>query len=163
MTATADTTTILAEDVTTPATIWDGDRPIVDPSHLGSILGWELKPEGLCREDVCVPVPDRSSLDHPDGVDLSAVAEALGRPVLVDADAHLVAIGAATAHRQQAMVDRRAPDATVLDLQGNRRRLSEWSGTGACSSPSPRGEDAPSTCPGGRHCTTSWRTPTSPS
>ena len=129
MTATADTTTILAEDITTPATIWDGDRPIVDPSHLGSILGWELKPEGLCREDVCVPVPDRSSLDHPDGVDLSAVAEALGRPVLVDADARLVAIGAATAHRQQAMVDRRAPDATVFDLQGNRRRLSEWSGT----------------------------------
>ena len=72
---------------------------------------------------------DRSSLDHPDGVDLSAVADALGRPVLVDADAHLVAIGAPTTHRQQAMGDRRAPDAAVFDLQGDRRQLSEWSGT----------------------------------
>ncbi len=126
---TTDTTTILAEDVTTPAVTWDGDRPIVDPSHLGSILGWDLKPEGLCRKDVCVPVHDRPGLNHADGVDLCAVAEALCRPVLVDADAHLVAIGAATAHRQQAMVDRLAPDASVLDLQGNRRLLSEWSGT----------------------------------
>ena len=64
-----------------------------------------------------------------DGVDLSAVADALGRPVLVDADAHLVAIGAATTHRQQAMGDRRAPDAAVFNLQGDRRQLSEWSGT----------------------------------
>ena len=129
MAATAESTTILAEDVATSDVVWDGDRPIVDPAQLETILGWDLRPEGLCRKEVCVPVSDRSSLDHPDGVDLSAVADALGRPVLVDADAHLVAIGAASIHRQQAMGDRRAPDAAVFDLQGDRRQLSEWSGT----------------------------------
>ena len=125
----AATTTILTENVTATNATWDQGHPIVDPGELEDVLGWSLTPEGLCRAETCVPVPDRSSLDHPDGVDLSAVADALGRPVLVDADSHLVAIGTATAHRQQAMGDRRAPDAAVFDLQGDRRQLSEWSGT----------------------------------
>ena len=129
MAATAVTTTILTENVATTNATWDQGHPIVDPGELEDVLGWSLTPEGLCRKEVCVPVPDRSSLDHPDGVDLSAVADAIGRPVLVDTDAHLVAIGAATTHRQQAMGDRRAPDAAVFDLQGDRRQLSEWSGT----------------------------------
>jgi|TARA_B100001105_G_scaffold56054_1_gene42690 hypothetical protein len=129
MATTAVTTTILTETVTTTNATWDEGHPVVDPDQLEDLVGWSLKPEGLCRNEACVPVPDRSSLNHPDGIDLSAVASALGRPVLVDADAQLVAIGAATAHRQQAMVDRRAPDATVFDLEGTRRQLSEWSGT----------------------------------
>ena len=128
MTASADSTTILAEDVTTLDAAWDGERPIIDSSRLAEIVGWELKPEGLCRDMACVPVPDRSVLEHPDGVDLAVVAGALGRPVLVDADARMVAIGAPAADRQRALLDRQAPDAALLDLQGAQRSLSEWSG-----------------------------------
>ena len=91
-------------------------------------MGWELKPEGLCRDVACVPVPDRSVLEHHDGVDLAAVAGALGRPVLVDADARMVAVGAPSADRQRALLDRQAPDAALLDLQGAQRSLSEWFG-----------------------------------
>ena len=81
------------------------------------------------------PDPDLGVVEHGRDdrefplLDLAAVADALGRPVLIDADVHLVAIGTSTAHRQQAMGDRRAPDAAVFDLQGDRRQLSEWSGT----------------------------------
>ena len=128
MTASADSTTILAEDVTTLNAAWDGERPIIDSSRLAEIVGWELKPEGLCRDVACVPVPDRSVLEHHDGVDLAAVAGALGRPVLVDADARMVAVGAPSADRQRAPLDRQAPDAALLDLQGAQRSLSEWSG-----------------------------------
>ena len=128
MTASADSTTILTEDVTTLDTAWDGERPIIDSSRLAEIVGWELKPEGLCRDVACVLVPDRSVLEHRDGIDLAAVAVALGRPVLVDADARMVAVGAPAVDRQRALLDRQAPDAAILDLQGAQRSLSEWSG-----------------------------------
>ena len=129
MAATTESTTILAEDVATSDVVWDGDRPIVDPAQLEAILGWDLTADGLCRGDACVLVPDRSALDHPDGVDLAAVAGALGRPVLVDSGARMVAVGAPASERHKALLYRQAPDATLLDLHGARRRLSEWSGT----------------------------------
>ncbi|MBC8363422.1 MAG: hypothetical protein H8E59_00290 [Actinobacteria bacterium] len=129
MAETTGSTTVIAEDATSVDVAWDGERPIVDPAALTAIVGWELKPEGLCRDDVCVPLADRSAVEHADGIDLGAVAHALGRPVLVDADARMVAVGAPAADRQQALVGRQAPDATLLDLEGTQRRLSEWSGT----------------------------------
>ena len=129
MTGTADTTTVIAEGAATVDATWDDGRPIVDPLSLTTIVGWELKPEGLCRDEACVPLPDRSAIEHADGVDLTAVADALGRPVLVDSDARMVAVGVTASDRQQALVGRKAPDATLLDLEGTQRRLSEWSGT----------------------------------
>ena len=129
MTETGHTTTVIAEDATKVDATWDGERPIVDPGLLTAAVGWDLKPEGLCRDAACIPHSDRSALEHPDGVDLAAVAEALGRPVLVDSDARMVAVGAPASDRQRALVNRLAPDATLLDLEGTQRRLSEWSGT----------------------------------
>jgi hypothetical protein len=129
MTGTADTTTVIAEDAATVDATWDDGRPIVDPLSLTTIVGWELKPEGLCRNEACVPLPDRSAIEHADGVDLTAVADALGRPVLVDSEARMVAVGVPASDRQQALVGRKAPDATLLDLEGTQRRFSEWSGT----------------------------------
>jgi len=49
--------------------------------------------------------------------------------VLVDAGARMVAVGAPASERQGALLARQAPDATLLDLHGAQRRLSEWSGT----------------------------------
>ena len=136
MTGTSAPTTVLADDASMVDAAWDGDHPIIDPALLARVVGWQLEPEGLCREDACVPLPDHSTIEHPDGVDLTAVADALGRPTLVDVEARMVAVGASAADRQQALVGRQralvsrlAPDATLLDLEGTQRRLSEWSGT----------------------------------
>jgi hypothetical protein len=122
-------TIVIADDETVVGATWFDDRPVVDPAALWALLGWNLKPEGLCRGDTCVPIPDRSALEHPEGIDLMAAAGALGRPSLADPDAHMVAIGVPADDRQRALVDRQAPDATLLDLEGNQRQLSEWSGT----------------------------------
>jgi hypothetical protein len=65
------------------------DRTVieVDPAVPGveRALGWERKPEGLCRADVCVPVP-------PGPLDLAGVAAALRRPLVVDEAAGVGAI-----------------------------------------------------------------------
>ncbi len=92
---------------------------------LTDLIGWTLKPEGLCRDERCVIVPDRSALESDDGVDLVAVVGLLDRPVAVDETAGLVAIGAERAQRRGALQDRRAPDFSLPDLDGTWHALSD--------------------------------------
>ena len=129
MTATTDTTlTVLTDEVVTGEVTWDGDHPVVKTNDLRSFIGWELKSEGLCRADRCVPVPDRSTIEHAAGVDLVAVADALDLPTAVDARAGLVAVGIPAAERQRALLDRIASEFTLPDLNGTPHSLSDWSG-----------------------------------
>ena len=58
----------------------DGDRVLVDPASLEAATGWVLKPEGLCRGSVCVPVRDRDALVVDGAIDVAAFAAALAAP-----------------------------------------------------------------------------------
>jgi hypothetical protein len=121
--------TIISDEArTVPATV-QGDRILLEPSQLPDALGWELKPEGLCRGDVCVPVRDPSALRAgPDGLDLAAVAAALGRPVVVDAAGGMAAVALPAEQRRQALESLQAPPFSLSDLDGVTRSLSEWRG-----------------------------------
>lgn len=104
----------------------DGESPtreahVVDPAHPERVLGWERKPEGLCRADVCVPVP--SGL-----LDLAGVAKALGRPLVTDSTMDVAAMGAAPQSRGMALLSGQAPDFTLKDLAGKEWTLSQFRG-----------------------------------
>jgi hypothetical protein len=101
-------------------------RVLVAAADLPAALGWELKAEGLCRGDLCVPVRDRSPLVDGDRVDLAAVAGALDRPVAVDPDASLVAVGTPRGVRRQMLSGSRAPAFELPDLTGTLRSLEEF-------------------------------------
>ena len=121
--------TIVADDTTTvEATVTDG-RILLEPGQLAGALGWTLKPEGLCRDDVCVPVRDRATLYHDDHLDLAAVVGALGRSVVIDADAGIAAVALGAEQRREALQLLTAPDFELADLDGALHRLSEWRGT----------------------------------
>ena len=130
---------------------------------LPDALGWTLKPEGLCRDDTCVPVRDRDALFVGEQLDLAAVADALGRPIVVDADAGIVAVALDQEQRRAALESLTAPD---VDARATSTARSTRCPTGAagsaCSTRSPRGAAAATTCPAGRRCTTSSATRTSP-
>ena len=98
------------------------------PDALRNALGWELKPEGLCRDDLCVPVRDRDALMRDGAVDLVEVADALGRPVVVDAGAGIMAMALPSEERQRALDDLVAPAFELDDLDGTEHRLEEWRG-----------------------------------
>ena len=99
--------------------------PLVSTDELRRELGWELKPEGLCREDVCVLVPDRASLEADGKIDAVAVAALLDRPALFDEVTGVVAIGAQRSIRKRAIDDLQAPDFVLPDLDGTPHALSD--------------------------------------
>jgi hypothetical protein len=78
---------------------------------------------------VCVPVRDRGSLFDDEALDLAAVATALGRLVVVDADAGLAAVSLGSEQRRQVLDGLQAPGFTLPDLDGTPHRLEEWRGT----------------------------------
>jgi hypothetical protein len=121
--------TFIAEDTATVDARVDAGHVLLAPSSLSDALGWTLKPEGLCRDDVCVPVRDRDGLFAGGQLDVAAVADALGRPLVVDADAGLVAVALGAEQRRDALQTLVAPDFELPDLDGIPRRLSDWRGT----------------------------------
>ena len=85
--------------------------------------GWELKPEGACRGDVCIPLREPVS----ETVDVAAVAEQMGLPVVTDTEHGVSAIGpwSGSGH---ALVSAEAPELTLPDLDGNEFHLSSLRG-----------------------------------
>src|SRR5215213_7222072 len=112
------TVTIVSDAATdVDAEIVDG-RVLVDLDALPVALGWTLKPEGLCRDDVCVPVRDRDALFVGTRVDVVAAAAAVGLPTVVDRDAAIVAVALDREHRRAALESLTAPDFVLRDLDG---------------------------------------------
>lgn len=107
------------------AEVLDG-RALTGRENLETALGWEWKPEGLCRGDVCVPLADSDEIGDGDRVDLSAVASRLGMSTLLDEDAALLAVSAPAAARRAGLKGRVAPDFTLPDLDGNLHSLEQF-------------------------------------
>ena len=118
------TLTLAGDAATTP----EPGRLLVSADALESSLGWALKPEGLCRGDVCVPVRDRSTLVRDDRIDLGAFAEILGQPIVIDSEEQVVALGTAASDRAASMASLEAPDFELPDLAGRMHTLSEHRG-----------------------------------
>jgi hypothetical protein len=100
----------------------------IAPEAVRHALGWELKPEGLCRGSVCVPVRDPSALVADSGIDLAALADVLGRPLALDPGEQAAAIGTASADQADRLASLEAPDFTLPDLEGKLHSLSEHRG-----------------------------------
>ncbi len=106
----------------------DADLVRIAPEDIRDQLGWELKPEGLCRGDVCVPVVLREQLVSEDGIDLAALADALGRPLALDPGERAAALGTAATERGALLERLEAPDFSLPDLEGRMHSLSEQRG-----------------------------------
>jgi peroxiredoxin len=117
----ATTITLLDDGAAEVGVTVHDDEVLLAPADLAAVLGWRLEPEGLCRGDVCVPVRDRSQVEprgEGAGVSLQGVATALGRPLVVDLDAGIAAIGPPRAGRRQALAGGPLPDLALPDVDG---------------------------------------------
>jgi hypothetical protein len=120
--------TVITDEVHSVEADADDGRLLIEPADLATAMGWTLKPEGLCRDDRCVPVGDHTALLVEGRIDLAAVAGVLGRPAVVDAEAGLMAVALASEQRHQAIKGLQAPPFVLADLEGSTHHLDEWRG-----------------------------------
>jgi hypothetical protein len=83
--------------------------------------GWDIKPVGACKAEVCVPLDQRS------GFDLQATAERLRMALVHDAEAGLWAVGPESLG-DRALVSAEAPELVLDDINGDEFRLSSLRG-----------------------------------
>ena len=85
--------------------------------------GWQLKPEGACKGEVCIPLPKTEG----DDVDVKALADTMGLPMAAAPEHGLWALGP-EAIGGRALVTAVAPDLRLPDLDGNEFALSSLRG-----------------------------------
>ena len=96
------------------------DRLDVSPDEFTRLTGWEIKPEGACRGDVCVPLGRQD-------FDLEAAAGRLGMAMVSEPDQQLWAFGPATV-TGRALSTTDIGDFSLPDLDGNEFSLSSLRG-----------------------------------
>ena len=99
-------------------------RAWVPIAALPDLIGWTVRPEGLCRGDVCVPMAAqrRATLVVDGQIELGGTAQLLGRASVIDAEdatRPVIALALHPESRRQALDDLHAPDFVLPDLEGN--------------------------------------------
>jgi hypothetical protein len=110
----------------------EGNNLWLSLDDLRATTGWELKPQGICLGEVCVPIPAGREADfvEADGkqLNLATLARQLNQPAVHD-DAHAVWLfGEAASARNNALQSLQAPDFTLPDLDGTWHSLSDYRG-----------------------------------
>ena len=100
------------------------DQLEVTPDELQARTGWEMKPEGLCKADRCVPLPRRTSATR---IDVRVLAERLGMALVHDEAHGLWALGPESGGR--ALLSAELPEMTLPDRHGDPFSLSSLRGT----------------------------------
>ena len=120
----ATSASVRAED----ARLW------VRADELPSLTGWEIKEEGVCRGELCVPLPDdvgSKVLAERDGatwLDVASFASFVGQPHAHDIAHDVWYFGPGPEARRGYLDTLAAPDFALSDLNGTVHRLSDLRG-----------------------------------
>ena len=93
---------------------------------LEQATGWSLKSEGLCRDQVCVPVRNVQALIKDDQVDLAEFARLVQQNIVIDTQRKVVALGEQAQIRGTEMATLEAPDFTLPDIHGRQVSFSDY-------------------------------------
>ena len=98
----------------------------IQKAELPSINGFELKPQGACRDEICIPVP--RSMMNGTRFNLSAFAQRVGQRVVADPAMRVWSFGEIPVVRGAFLESRQSPDFSVPDRKGRLVRLSQFRG-----------------------------------
>ena len=123
-------TTVLSELGEFSVTKAPGDGLWLTAAEAATATGWSLRPEGLCRGAVCVPVPkgrDQRFVDQ-NSVNLAAFWQHMGMPAAHSQDGDVWALGEGADERAERLRSLEAPDFTLPDQGGVPHSLSDYRG-----------------------------------
>ncbi len=128
-------TIIFSENVSSaPSAETSGDSLWLSLLDLTKATGWELKPEGVCRDEVCIPVPEerRGQLLRGEGgasrFNLTEFARLVEQPLARDEKYNAWYFGQPSWEWQSRLSDNMAPDFTLPDFEDNQHNLSDYRG-----------------------------------
>ena len=93
---------------------------------LPRVNGFELKPQGACRADLCIPIP--KTMTRGDYFNLTAFAKKAGQPVVAEPEARVWSFGEMQALGGGLASSRIAPDFEVPDRLGRPVHLAGFRG-----------------------------------
>ena len=109
----------------------EGDNLWLPTADLTRATGWEIKPEGACLGDRCVPLPigRTAEFQRPgDRFNLAALARHIGQPYAADERHSAWSFAAAPEVISSKLRSLEAPDFTLPDLDGKMHSLSDYRG-----------------------------------
>ena len=95
----------------------------IEPENFAAETGWQLKEEGACKGDVCIPLTEEVRTSR----DAIAIAQAMRLPVVEDQAHGLISIGPESIGAR-ALTTAQAADVVLPDLEGNPFALSSLKG-----------------------------------
>ena len=98
----------------------------VSADDFARTTGWMLKPEGLCKGEICVPVRNTAAMSDGDAIDVAEFARVTGRNMVIDASRNVVAMGEQASIRAASMATLDAPNFALPDINGNLVSLSDF-------------------------------------
>ncbi len=130
------TATILYQEKVTavPRAAMTGEDLWLTLADLAVATEWEMKPEGICRGELCVPMPEERahSLVRGQGADtwfnLTEFARHIEQGYAHDAAHGVWCFGDPAWEWKSRLATRMAPDFTLADLQGDRFSLAQFRG-----------------------------------
>ncbi len=108
----------------------DGEAIWLARDELARAAGWEVKPEGVCKDETCVPVPNtrRPSLLSDGVLNLTEFARLIEQPVAHDARNQVWFFGPAGWEWRTRSTGHQAPDFTLPGLTGGQVTLDDLRG-----------------------------------
>ena len=127
--------TVLTETSGIEIAVQPGESHSKDELWLSSvdtaaITGWSMKPEGFCKDDICVPTPsgEADRFVQGDAINVSAFWDLMGKPAVRSANADVWLLGEGASLRNNALLSLEAPDFTLPDLDGKLHSFSDYRG-----------------------------------
>jgi hypothetical protein len=92
--------------------------------------GWAAKPQGLCKGEVCVPLPAGREQEFVHGarVNVAALWRHLGQPVVHSERGHTWVLAESARDRAASLRSLEAPDFTLPDVSGRMHCLRDYRG-----------------------------------